>query len=281
MFEKIEAINKKPKPFEFYTAAELWTNKHTAEQMLAYHLNDDIEASSRNSAFIEKSVSWIIEKFNITKGAKVADFGCAVGHYTNRLAEAGADATGIDFSATTLNYAKEVAQAKGLNVNYIQADYNEFETKEKFDLIIMIMCDFCALSPGQRTNLLKRFKGMLTPNGAILLDVYTLNAFDAMAESATYEKNQLFNFWSAGNYYAFVNVFKYDAEKVMLDKYTIIEDGQPNRGVYNWLQYFSAESLNAEFKETGLNVYGFYDNVAGEAYSPGSAEMAIIARKLA
>jgi SAM-dependent methyltransferase len=277
-YKELETINSRPELFSVYTAKELWTNEHTAKQMLSYHLNDDIEASSRNSAFIDRSVNWIIKHFNITDKSKVADFGCAVGHYTNRLAEAaGARVTGIDFNALTLNYAREQANAKGLNVNYIQADYNEFETEEKFDLIIMIMCDFCALSPIQRANLLAKFKGMLTEGGRILLDVYSLHAFDQKAESADIEKNQLFNFWSPNDYYAFVNTFKYEAEKVTLDKYTIIEDGKADRVVYNWLQYFDVTSLSNEFKRAGLAPMEFYSNVAGDALADKVGEFAIVA----
>jgi len=29
MFEELKEINARPKPFEFYTADELWTNEHT------------------------------------------------------------------------------------------------------------------------------------------------------------------------------------------------------------------------------------------------------------
>lgn len=53
MFIELKEINKKPKPFEFYTAAELWTNEYTAEQMLQFHLNEDVDAASRNKEFIE------------------------------------------------------------------------------------------------------------------------------------------------------------------------------------------------------------------------------------
>ena len=28
MFRKLEKINKRPMPFEFYTASELWTDEH-------------------------------------------------------------------------------------------------------------------------------------------------------------------------------------------------------------------------------------------------------------
>jgi len=102
MFMELEKINARPKPFEHYTARELWTNRHTAQKMLEYHLNEKVDAASRNSAFIERSVSWIAREFGI---GQVADFGCGPGLYANRLAALGAEVTGIDFSANSLDHA--------------------------------------------------------------------------------------------------------------------------------------------------------------------------------
>lgn len=59
MFEQLEQINARPEPFEFYTAADLWTDEHTSEQMLAYHLNTDIDVASRRGEFIDQSAEWI------------------------------------------------------------------------------------------------------------------------------------------------------------------------------------------------------------------------------
>jgi len=276
MFKTLEEINSLPAPFEFYIAADLWTNEHTAQQMLQYHLNDDIEASSRNSAFIEKSCNWIANRFEI-EGKKVIDFGCGPGLYASRLAQKGARVTGIDFSANSINYAQIAAKGKGLSIQYVVSDYLEFETTVRFDLVTMIMCDFCALSPTQREALLGKFKEILKPDGSILMDVYSLDAFEKKSESATYEKNQLFGFWSPNDYYAFVNTFKYEDEKVLLDKYTIIEANQPPRIVYNWLQHFSIDALQAEFKQSGLVIRERLGNVAGGAFSAGHDEFAVIA----
>ena len=276
MYETLKKINERPKPFVFYTARELWTNEHTAQQMLQYHLNDDIEASSRNSAFIEKSCNWIAEHFKIT-GKKIIDFGCGPGLYATRLAQKGAFVTGIDFSENSINHARTEAKKKRLSIHYIVSDYLDFETTEKFDLIIMIMCDFCALSPAQRTILLAKFKALLKPEGSILVDVYSLNGFENKIERATYEKNQLFGFWSPNEYYAFVNTFKYEDEKVLLDKYTIFEANKPKRIVYNWLQHYSFDSLQAEFNQNKLLVKDRLASVAGGEFDPNHDEFAVIA----
>lgn len=81
MFKELENINARPKPFEFYTASDLWTGEHTSRQMQSYHLNGEVDASSRNTAFIDQSesVDWIVSRFNIGDATEIADFGCGPG----------------------------------------------------------------------------------------------------------------------------------------------------------------------------------------------------------
>jgi len=279
MFKELKEINSRPEPFQFYTAQELWTDEHTSKRMLEYHLNEKIDVSSRNKIFIERSVEWIVSHFGVDNKTEIADFGCGPGPYTTRLAERGAIVTGIDFSENSLKYAKQIADKKRLNINYVHANYLDFETPDSFDLIIMIMCDFCALSPEQRSNMLSKFNSLLKPSGSVLLDAYSLNSFKQKEESATYELNQLNGFWSPDDYYCFVNTFKYDKEKVILDKYTIFEESR-KRIVYNWLQYFSRDSLRKEFDENGLKIEELYSDVSGKTFTPESNEIAIVAKKL-
>ncbi|UCE41882.1 MAG: class I SAM-dependent methyltransferase [Candidatus Aminicenantes bacterium] len=278
MFKELKEINSRPLPFQFYTADELWTNEHTSKQMLEYHLNESIDVASRNRSFIERSVKWILSYFKVDSKTEIADFGCGPGLYTNRLAERGAIVTGVDFSENSLNYAKQTAAEKSLNVNYVWADYLDFETTDRFDLITMIMCDFCVLSPEQRKKILTKFHSLLKPGGSVLLDVYSLEGFNQREESATYEWNQLNGFWSQEDYYCFVNTVKYETEKVILDKYTIIEESR-KRVVYNWLQYYSKESLVKEFEANGFVIEHFFSDVSGKTYTSESNEMAAVAKK--
>jgi len=278
MFKELEKINSRPAPFQFYTAKELWADEHTSKKMLECHLNESLDLSSRNKDFIDRSLKWIVSHFGIDGNTIIADFGCGPGLYTTKFAEKNADVTGIDFSERSIQYAKETAARKGLNIDYVCRNYLEFETAKRFDLITMIMCDFCALSPTQRKKMLAGFYRLLNAGGSVLLDVYSLNTFDQRKEVAAYEYMQLNGFWSAENYYGFLNTFKYDEEKVILDKYTIIEEAR-TQTVYNWLQYFSPESLRKEFEGNGFKIEEYYSDVAGTIFSPESVEFAIVAKK--
>jgi len=279
MFEELEKINERPEPFQFYTASDLWTDEYTSMQMLSFHLNEGIDVSSRNAEFINRSIEWIATQFNIGRDFKIADFGCGPGLYAAPLAKRGANVTGIDFSERSIEYAKEVAAREHLNISYVKENYLEFETVDRFDLVLMIMCDFCALSPTQRKEIMKKFHKILKPGGSVLLDVYSLSAFEQKEEIATYEVNLLNGFWSPKKYYGFLNIFKYDEEKVALDKYTIIELAR-TREVYNWIQYFKPEGLEREFIEAGFSVKGFYSDVAGTSYDRKSSEFAVIANRV-
>ena len=278
MFQELKEINSRPAPFHFYTADDLWADEHTSRQMLEYHLNESVDMSSRNRKFIERSIKWIVSRFGVNETTEIADFGCGPGLYTERLSKQGAIVTGIDFSETSIKYAKQAAARKNLEISYVVMNYLDFDTPASFDLIIMIMCDFCALSSDQRKTMLSKFYSLLKPEGSVLLDVYSLNSFKRREESATYELNQLNGFWSPDDYYCFVNTFKYDNEKIILDKYTVIEKAR-KRTVYNWLQYFSQDSLKNEFEENGFKIKELYSDVTGKALTSDSGEFAIVAGK--
>ena len=279
-YTDIKEICRQPKPFEFYTAEKLWTNNHTAKKMLEYHLNEELDISSNNAGFIEKAVSWISEYFNLSEKTNIIDFGCGPGLYTTRFAKKGIKVTGIDFSYNSIQYAEKKALQNNLDIEYIHQNYLDFDSNQKFDLITMIMCDFCALSAEQRKIMLNKFKKLLKPNGSILLDVYTLNMFDQKEETAIYELNQLDHFWSDNEYYAFLNIFKYEKEKLSLDKYTIFEEDNSEKTIYNWLQYFDKTSIKKEFAENGLKIKEFYSDITGKKFTQKSNKMAIIAQNI-
>jgi SAM-dependent methyltransferase len=278
MFEQLEKINRRPTPYEFYTTQMLWDDKYVSERMLALHLDENIELASRTKAFIDSSLEWIVSRFNIGGTSRICDFGCGPGLYTTRFAERGARVTGIDFSKRSIGFAKDTAKTHNLSINYHLENYLDFETSEKFDLITMIFLDFCALSPAQRTHLLRNFHTFLDDSGELLLDVCSLRQFDMTAEFRGYEYSAANGFWSPEPYYEFQNIYKYDKEKVILYKHTIVEHDRTHE-IFNWMQHYSPDTLAAELKESGFGIIETYSDVAGTPFSADTTEFAIVARK--
>lgn len=278
MFSHLEKINQRPEPFEICDAEILWNTPFISKSMLNYHLDENVDIASRKKVFIEKSIKWIMDFFSITEKSKICDFGCGPGLYTLGLAKRKAVVTGIDFSKNSIDYAMREADKIGVQINYVLNNYLNYETSEKFDLITMIMCDFCALSPEQRQKMLSKFSNMLNDGGSILLDVYSINAFNKRNETSIYEHQLENGFWSENDYYGFLNIFKYPVEKVILDQFTIVEKHKTWQ-VFNWLQYFNFESIANEIDNCNLMISDRFSDVAGTQYSELEDEFAVVLKK--
>lgn len=278
LFNNLNEIHRRPAPFETYTAQILWDDAHISQNMLAFHLDAVAEPASRPHAFIQRSADWITDRFTLGDGVRVADFGCGPGLYATRWAETGAQVTGIDFSRRSIDYARDQAQQLGLDIEYVLGDYLDFQSNHTFDLITLVYCDLCALSPDQRHRLLTRFCSLLAGGGSIVLDVFTEQAYADREEVTSHGFRLMDGFWAPGDYWGFQNTFKYDTAQVVLDKYVLIEPHQ-TRSVYNWLQYFSLETLTAEFERCGLKIVETFADVAGTAPAPGPV-VAVVAQKV-
>ncbi len=277
MFEQLEKMRRRPRPFERMTIPELWSDPHISKKMLELHLDERVELASRSRSFIAEASAHIIERFAIGEGKSVCDFGCGPGLYTTPLAESGASVTGIDFSRRSIRYAREVADERGLAIDYRLADYLEVELEPRYDLVTMIFWDFCAMSPAQRQTLLSRMRAALAPGGQLLLDVLSERHYERIEERHGYEAHPGEGFWTPEPHHVFSSTFKYEDEKLILDKYTVIER-ERTREVLCWLTTFTPERLCAELDQAGLEVAQVLGKVTGEAYDEESVEFAVIAR---
>nr|WP_086939810.1 class I SAM-dependent methyltransferase [Thaumasiovibrio occultus] len=275
MFNALTTATTKPPVWSSYTAEILWADNHIAQQMLAFHLNPEVGLASRSFAFVDASVDWLVSELGLDSRSQTIDFGCGPGLYTQRLKAKGiGTVVGLDFSKNSLNYASQQAQLAQLDIEYHLGNYLDYHDTRQFDLISLIMCDFCALNPSQRATLLSKFKTLLAPDGVIALDVYTQSRFDKQTESTTLAKNAMNGFWSEQDYWCIQSAFNYTAELVTLDRYVISQTDRQWE-VYNWLQHFTLEMLQHELAAQGLEIRAKYSDLCGAPFAPND-EMAVL-----
>jgi SAM-dependent methyltransferase len=278
MFSELESINRRPSPFESMTIADLWTDPHVSGQMLRYHLDGSVSISSHKTDFIDAGVFWLAETFHLDGRSRVLDLGCGPGLWSCRLARTGAQVTGVDFSARSIAYAREAAAREGLAANFVQADYLSGQPDGRFDLVLLIMRDLGALAPDQRAVLLGRIASALEPRGAFVFDLDSMAALATRSESVSYSSSPAGGFWSAEPYFEFRNSFVYPEQAVSLDRHVIVEAAR-TRTIYNWVQYFSPESLEADLEQAGLSIDHLLGDVSGRAFDPDSPEFAVVTRR--
>lgn len=141
--------------------------------MLEAHLDPDWDAASRKITTIDASVQWFSEDIFPEKNINILDLGCGPGLYASRLAKLGYSVTGIDYFQRSINYAREVAREENLKIKYIYQDYLTIDFKVEFDVIMLIFCDFGALTNEERDVLLKIIYNALKPGGLFIFDVFT------------------------------------------------------------------------------------------------------------
>lgn len=275
MFKQLEKITEKPALHSACTVEALWNHPHVSKYMLAAHLQADNHIASRKHTFIDQSVAFMIDKFDLNVDKKVIDFGCGPGLYTTRLAQAGIDVTGIDFSNNSIRHAQSVADDLNLPISYINQNYLTFEATTQYDLITMIYCDYCALNDLQRRQLLKTFRSLLKEEGHLFIDVHTMIHHKNFKTGFTYNFHPEGGFWRPTKYYEFVSRFKYD--DVTLDKYDVYTENELFQ-IYNWLKCYTVESMKAEFKAAGLEIVEILGDVSGAPFNKALDTMAAVVR---
>lgn len=274
MYDLLYDFLQRPMPFSRYTTKELWTRPHLARQMLHFHLNQETELASRPFESIDRVVNWIDTQINLRK-KQVCDLGCGPGLYTQRFSDKEAIVTGVDFSAHSLEYANKQTPQE---IQYIHADYLIDELPSGFDLVTLIYCDICALSPEQRKILLKRMASMLNPGGQIIIDVAAIHAFSRKKESTSIENNMMEGFWAANDYVGLQRSFVYPEANLSLDRYLIVEAAETWQ-IFNWFQYFTAEAIKAELNVAGFEITQMAGDLSGEPLTVESNTIGIIAQR--
>ena len=275
MYELLKKFAVRPDPYSSMTVKALWTRPHVADQMLAFHLNQDTPLASRPIVMIDEMVDWLDTELGLA-GKKICDLGCGPGLYARRFARRGARVTGVDFSRTAIAYAEAQRSDTDSVIDYLVADYLKDALPSGFDIVTLIYHDYCALSPTDRQALLRRIHAMLKPHGKLVMDVVATGAFRKAGEQLTIEENLMNGFWSDSDYVGIHRTWLYPDLSITLDHFAIVEpDGHWE--IFNWMQYFSADRLVRELEQGGFHVRALLGSLSGAALTDGNDEIAVIA----
>lgn len=97
---------------------------------------------------------------------KALDLGCGEGRNAIWLAELGWEVTAIDFSEVAIDKARQIADRRGVNVNWIRDDVSTWQCQPGgFDLVAVL---FLHTRTGERNNWLTRATEAVGPGGIFI-----------------------------------------------------------------------------------------------------------------
>ncbi len=275
MFTNLKALMYKPKLYEKGTM-ELWTDEHISKGMLEAHLNPNTDAATRKHMTVKKTVNWIASVASPERYPVLLDLGCGPGVYTEEFHKAGYVVSGMDFSARSIDYAKNSAVEKGLSIKYHCQNYLTLDLAEEFDVITLIYYDFGVLSAEERAELLQRIHRALKPGGVLIFDVLKPHSFSD-EESRNWEYMEE-GFFSPEPHFLLNSFFRYDKESTILRQHIILSENNVEC-INVWEHMFAKSELENDLKKGGFCTCRFFGNIAGADYSENGKEMCIVAQK--
>ena len=268
-----ELFNLLQKPALWQRSAEpFWDDEHISKGMLKAHIDPDSDAASRRAATVDKSVNWISSL--ISPNSKILDLGCGPGLYCKRFSGLGFDVTGIDFSRRSIDYAKE----NDGKTKYFYQNYLEMTYADCFDAIIMIYCDFAALTFSERQLLLSKVYSALKPGGLFIFDVFTDLHFKDQPARNEWTVNQRGGFWSAEPY-IHLEATHYYADNTVSVSQNIILTEKETKEYLIWDTVYNSKRLADEITPSGFSVAGEYGDVCGSSLTDNSQTLCFVVKK--
>ncbi len=275
--ELLHSLEEKP---ELFTPGDItiWTDPYISEHILDAHLDPDSDDASRREETIDEVVEFIAGRFPFTEFPRLLDLGCGPGLYASRLHDAGYRVTGIDFSAVSINWARDEAEEYGWDIQYLQQDYRSWQPEaESFDMVLLIFGDFCVLSPEDRTVLLEKVRYALVPGGVFLFDVFTEMYLPHPDERGWFTMLED-GFWRPDHNLVFEIKHRYPEDSVHLNRYLIITEDGEVRTCNIWHRWFGRAEIRKLLNDSGFEVAEMWADLKGTPLKPSPEWIGIEAR---
>jgi SAM-dependent methyltransferase len=203
-------------------------------------------------------------------GMELLDLACGHGRIANRLAERGARVTGLDATPLFLERARADAQARGVDVEYVEGDMRELPWESRFDRIVNWFTAFGYFDDDEEDRrVLRAAHRALRPGGRLLIENNnTAELLGRWQPSVVIERD--------GNLMIDRSRFDPVSGRATTER-VIVRDGA-TRAVTFSVRMFVAVELGGWLRDAGFSAVDFFDR-QGEPLTVESRRMVTVARR--
>jgi SAM-dependent methyltransferase len=256
-----------------------WNDPGFSRRMLAIHLDESHDLASRRAGKRERIIEELVGLTALTPGDRVLDLGCGPGLYCQDLARRGMQVEGWDYAPAAIAYARQQAQAAGLEIRYVRDDYRNLEAVERFELVTLIYGDLNVFSRADAHALLCRIHRTLLPGGHFFADVTTPTAHpgEDIKRHFSFQSSGL---WSDGPYLELYEAHPVRPDGLRWERYVIIEAPTGLARVYTtWSQEYTPETITALVESAGFTLRALYEDPAESSLCDGPGWIGVLAQK--
>ena len=230
----------------------IWTDEYISKSLLDAHIDESHDAASRNLSKRLNIVNWI--DTNIEPHSKIIDLGCGPGLYSFELGKLGHHVLGVDFNRESVNYALK-NNCINENTEYRYCNYLQDAIGGKYNIAMMIYCDFGALIPDEQRILLDKIHDLLEDDGIFVFDVFGKSELSNIKEKKDWFISEGSDFWSKDPYIFTEEVKIYEKDNAVGRRYYVINQLNGKISEYIiWDQYYDEYSIGKLLDENGFKI---------------------------
>ena len=220
------------------------------------------ELSDRQAALL-----WTL--LELEPGMDVLDLACGHGRIANRLAGRGARVTGLDATPLFLERARADAEARGVEVDYVEGDMRELAWDGRFDRVISWFTSFGYFDDDENRALLRASRRALKPGGRLAVEGNNLPELLRRWQPATVVERD-------GDFALDRSTFDPTTGRATTER-VIVRDGRVRRFEFSVRMFFAVE-LRDWLLDAGFAQVEFYDG-DGNPLAADGRRMITIARR--
>jgi SAM-dependent methyltransferase len=257
-----------------------WNDPEFSKRMLKEHLTQEHDLASRKFDRINQHINWIHHDILNEEPAKILDLCCGPGLYSNKFAGLGHQCFGIDYSPSSIAYAKNNASDGKLDCTFMEADIREADYGGGYDAAMLIYGELNVFRIPDVRMILRKGYTALKPGGVLILEPHTYECIKDLGERQPSWYTSESGLFCPTPHIALEESFWNQDQSVTTNRFFII-DAKTREVVQHAqsLQAYTNQEYETLLEECGYTNISFHRSLSGTPDPKQSHLMVILAEK--